>query len=147
MRCALPSLSILALEQEDTILRNRRHPDVIMYDAPPKPIKRVVHIKLVFLITVCENQSYVLWFEVTSSFHAHLQDHIIAVLRPIASLEKQNGQCEGLGTCKVYYRVVELIDPVFRVNSHVIEAWGVDQLKIFSLEHLWHQSDAFNLLF
>ena len=61
-----------------------------MYDAVLVPVKRVVHIKLVFLITVSKNQSYILWFEVTNSFHAHLQDHIIVVLRPIASLEKQN---------------------------------------------------------
>ena len=79
-----------------------------------------------------ENESYVLWFEVTNSFHAHLQDNIIAILRPITSLEKQNGQREWLGTC----RVVETIDPVFRVNSLVIEAWGVDHLKIFVLKHL-----------
>ena len=88
MRCALHSRSILALEQEDAILRNLGQPDVVMYDARLKPIKRVVHTKIVILITVCENQSHVLWFEVTNSFHAHLQDHIIAVLRPIASLEK-----------------------------------------------------------
>ena len=139
-------MCILAFEKEDAILRNLGHLEAFRIDYRV-PVKRVVHIKLVILITVSENQSYVLWFEAINSFLAHLQDNIIAILRPIASLEKQNGQCEGLGTCKVYYRVVELIDPVFRVNSHVIEAWGVDQLKIFSLEHLWHQSDAFNLLF
>ena len=126
MLCALPSYSILALEQEDAILRNLGHPEAVMYDALLIPIKRVVHIKIVFFITVCENKSHVLWFEVTNSFHAHLQDNIIAILRPIASLEKQNGQCEWLGTCAC--RVVEPIDPVFRVNSHVVETWGVDQL-------------------
>ena len=146
MRRAPPSLSILAFEQEDAILRNLGHLEVAMYDALVIPIKRVVRTKLVFQITVSENQSYVLWFEVTNSFHAHLQDNIIAILRPIASLEKQNGQCEWLGTCSAC-RVVEPIDPVFRVNSHVIEAWGVDHLKILSLGHLWRQSDACNLLF
>ena len=59
-----------------------------MYDALLKPLQRVVLTKLVILVTVRENQSYVLWFEVTNSFHAHLQDNIIAILRPIASLEK-----------------------------------------------------------
>ena len=59
-----------------------------MYDAILKPLKRVALIKIVFLITVSENHSYVLWFEVTNSFHARLQDNIVAILRPIASLEK-----------------------------------------------------------
>ena len=85
-----------------------------------------------------EYQSYVLWLEVTNSFHAYLQDNIIAIRRPIASLEKQNCQCEWLGTC----RVVVPFDPVFRVDSRVIEAWGIDHLKIVSLIHLWRLSDA-----
>ena len=38
MRCALPSLSILAFEQEDAILRNLGHTEVVMYDAPLKPL-------------------------------------------------------------------------------------------------------------
>ena len=88
MRCALPSLSILAFEKEDAILRNLGHLEAFMYDALLKPLQRVVLTKLVILVTVRENQSYVLWFEVTNSFHARLQDNIIAILRPIASLEK-----------------------------------------------------------
>ena len=87
----MPFLSILAFEQEDAILRNLGHTEVVMYDAPLKPLKRVVRTKLVLLITMSEDQGYVLWFEVTNSFHAHLQDNIIAILRPFASLEKQNG--------------------------------------------------------
>ena len=38
MRCALPSLSILAFEQEDAVPRNFGHSEVVMYDAALKPI-------------------------------------------------------------------------------------------------------------
>ena len=117
MWCEATTLTILAFEQEDTILRNLGHPEVIMYDAPLEPLERVVHTKLVFLITVSEDQSYVLWFEVTNSFHAHLQDDMIALLRPNASLKKQNGQFEWIGTCSI---LVEPFNPVSRVNSLVI---------------------------
>ena len=92
MRCALPALSILAFEKEDAILRNLGHAKAVMSDAALKPRQRLVRIKIVFLITFCENQSYVLWFEVGNSFHAHLQDNIIFILWRITSLEKKNGQ-------------------------------------------------------
>ena len=82
------SKSILAFEKEDAILRNLGHPEAVRFDAVLVPVKRVVHTNLVFLITVSENQSYVLWFEVTNSFLAHLQDNIIVILGWYTSLEK-----------------------------------------------------------
>ena len=57
MRCALPSLSILAFEQEDAVLRNLGHPEVVVHNAALIPVNRVVQTKIVFLITVSENQS------------------------------------------------------------------------------------------
>ena len=55
MRCALPSLSILAFKQEDAILGNLGHPEALMYDAVLVPVKRVIQTKLVVHITVSKN--------------------------------------------------------------------------------------------
>ena len=129
-------------------MRDFRHPEVAIFDNVLVPRKCVFRTKIVFLITVSENHSYVLWFEVTNSFHTHLQYDIISFLRPIASLEKQNGQCEWLGTCSDSRVFVEPVNPVSRVDlHHVIEAWGINHLKILSLDHLWHLGDARSLLF
>ena len=55
MRRALSSLSVLAVEEEDVILRNVGHPDAVMNETVLVPRVRVVQIKLSVLIAVRED--------------------------------------------------------------------------------------------
>ena len=51
----LPSLSILAFEQEDAVLRDFRHPEAVMLDPSLIPLKCVVHPKVVFRVAMSED--------------------------------------------------------------------------------------------
>ena len=92
MWSALPSLSSLTFEKEYAILRNFGQVEVLMYDTFFVPIVRVLHGKLLILITMSENQSHIFWLKVADSFFAHGQDEVVVFLRPYAGLEKQDGQ-------------------------------------------------------
>ena len=139
-------MSILALEEEDVILLDVRHPEVVMNEAVLVPRVRVVQIKLFILIAVREDQDHVFGLEIADGLLAHGEDHVVVSLRPDARLKKQDGQGERLRTGRVP-RVVEPFDPVLCLNSRVVEAWSVNDIEVVCNGQLRELSYAFNIPF
>ena len=84
--------------------------------------------------------------EIADGLLAHGEDHVVVSLRPDALLEKQDGQGERLGTCRVP-RVVEPFNPILCLNSGVVEARSVNDIEVVRNGQLRELSYAFNIPF
>ena len=117
------TLSILGLEQKDSVAPNLRQPHAFEHSIVV-PLFRVWHVKLVVLVAVREDEDAVMGVDIFNCCPPDRQDVLVATVWPDARFEDEEGQGEWLGL-----RVgaaVEPLHPVGRGNSTVVQTRCVD---------------------